>query len=68
MTLAEQLRNEGFQKGLLEAVELGLNLKFGDAGTKLMPKVREIQDADKLKMIKESLKSMNNISDIEMLI
>lgn len=73
MTLAEQLRNEGYQQGIrqgmqqgmLEAIELGLSLKFGNVDAEMMNKIRRIQDTEKLKAIKESLKTIRDLSDIK---
>ncbi|MCP4110119.1 MAG: Rpn family recombination-promoting nuclease/putative transposase, partial [Desulfobacteraceae bacterium] len=77
MTLAEKLRNEGIQigeerghqqglrEGLLEAVEIGLSLRFGDQGLKLMPFIQQIQDTDRLKSIKEAVKTAKEVSDIK---
>ncbi len=48
--LAEGL-NKGRIEGRAEGIELALQLKFGDAGLRLMPEIRAITDAAKLKEI-----------------
>jgi len=77
MTLAERLRNEGRQQGLqqgiqqgiheglVEAIELGLGIKFGTRGMKLMPAIRRIKDAEKLRAVKEAVKIAKNISEVK---
>ena len=51
----EQGLAEGLSKGRIEGraegIELALQLKFGDAGLRLMPEIRAITDAAKLKEI-----------------
>ncbi len=44
-------RAEGRVEGRVEGIELALKLKFGDAGLRLMPEIRAITDAAKLKEI-----------------
>ncbi|MEA2061012.1 MAG: Rpn family recombination-promoting nuclease/putative transposase [Thermodesulfobacteriota bacterium] len=72
MTLLEKLRNEGRLegeergeiKGLKEAVELGITLKFpGDIDT-VMAEVNKIDNLDTLKEIKETIKTAQDISEI----
>ena len=52
----------------MEGIELGLELKFGTEGIKLIPAIRKIKDIDKLKAVKETIKFANDISEIEKLI
>ncbi len=76
MTLAEKLRDEGYKdghkkgklEGLLEAIELGLSLRFDDQGLKLMPYIQQIKDTDRLKSIKEAVKTVEDVSDIKAII
>jgi len=68
MTLAEKLRNEGEIKGeikgLKEAIELGVTLKFpGDIDT-VMAEVNKVDDLDTLREIKETIKTAKEISEI----
>jgi predicted transposase YdaD len=72
MTLLEKLRNEGRLegeergeiKGLKEAIELGITLKFpGDIDT-VMVEVNKIDDLGTLKEIKETIKTAQDISEI----
>ncbi len=76
MTTAEKLINEGIQKGIqqgiqqgiIEAIELGLGIRFGAYGLKLMPAILKITDFGKLRAIKEALKIAGNISEVEAMI
>ncbi|MCP4352948.1 MAG: hypothetical protein GY795_46450 [Desulfobacterales bacterium] len=76
MTLAEKLRKEGFEQGirvgdlsgLIEAVELGLTLRFGDQSLKLMPFITQIKDTDRLRSIKDAIKTVRDVSDIKAMI
>ena len=89
MTLAERLRQEGFEKGvrkgirqgerigekkgaarglrqgLIDAIELGLTLRFGDKALELMPKVRRMRKIEKLQALKEAIKTANDLSDFK---
>jgi hypothetical protein len=42
---------KGIKQGLLEAIELGLRLKFGDEGLEILPEISEIEDVEQLKAI-----------------
>lgn len=55
----------GVQEGLLEAIEMGLSIKFGEKGLRLLPAIRQIEDVERLKMIKNIVKSTDNLSEIE---
>lgn len=89
MTLAEQLRQEGwrngvnqgmkqgmqqgmqqgYEHGLLEAIELGVNLKFGEEhAQKVMPVIREIHDVNRLQALKDALKQIRQLKELNALI
>ena len=59
---------QGIRQGLFEAVELGLNVKFGVEGLTLMPRVRAIEDTEQLRLIKEALKVSGDLGEIEALL
>ena len=56
---------QGIVEGLQEGIELGLGIKFGARGLKLMPAIRLIQDAGRLKAIKEAVKIAGNIKQVK---
>ena len=77
MTLAEQLRkegwttgiNQGYERGLIEAIELGVSLKFGESDAlKIMPLVREIHDVNRLQTIKDALKQIRQLKELNAII
>ena len=57
MGLIERGRNEGIREGLLAGIELGLELKFGDAGLQLLPEIRQVDKLDVLRNIHEGLRT-----------
>ncbi len=59
---------QGMKHGLLEAIELGLKLKFGTKGMALYPRIAKIDDLKKLKAIKESIIIAEDVDEIDKLI
>jgi predicted transposase/invertase (TIGR01784 family) len=76
MTLAEKLRREGEIRGKLEgkleglvdAIEMGMILKFPGQVSDVMAAVSGIKDPDVLKNIKEAIKTATDVSEISALI
>ena len=76
MTLAETLRKEGEirgeirgeRKGLNDAIELGMILKFPEQVNAVMAAVAGIEAPEALKRIKEALKTAREVSEIWALI
>ena len=56
---------EGIQEGLLDAIELGLSIKFNKLDTKLFSKIKKIKDINKLKQIKDTIKACSDIWEIK---
>jgi hypothetical protein len=54
---------KGIKQGLLEAIELGLRLKFGDEGLEILPEISEIEDVEQLKAIISGLLTTVNTLD-----
>jgi hypothetical protein len=48
-TLAEQWEERGFRRAIQNAIQDGLEAKFGAEGLAIMPRIREIKDADRLR-------------------
>ncbi|HOE11940.1 MAG TPA: Rpn family recombination-promoting nuclease/putative transposase [bacterium] len=76
-TIFERIRNEGMEKGIEKGLELGrveglregirlaLELKFGDAGLSLVPRVDRIDSIERLGQIKETLRKAKSLDEIE---
>jgi hypothetical protein len=47
----------GIKKGLLEGIELGLELKFGAEGLKLLPEIRELTNHEVLRAVLQAIKT-----------
>jgi len=56
---------EGMRQGLLDAIELGLELKFGPDGLRLLPGIRKIKNADMLHAIREGIKTCNTPEELQ---
>ncbi|MCZ7623328.1 MAG: hypothetical protein M5U24_12765, partial [Candidatus Kuenenia sp.] len=56
---------KGRIKGLKEAIEIGLALKYGVEGLKLLERIRKIVVIEKLEAIKEAVKISKNMEEIE---
>jgi len=71
-TIAQQLIDEGFQKGIqqgirqgvLDAIELGLELKFGEKGLRELPEIRKIENIDMLHAIRQAIKKVRTIDEL----
>jgi hypothetical protein len=61
----EKGRQEGLREGLIAAIELGLELKFGSEGLQLLTKISQIQDLEILEAIKARIKTANNLREIQ---
>ncbi len=61
MGLRRMLHEEGRTEGLHRAVELGLKLKYGEDGLKLMNRVRAIKDPVKLEKIIKTIESTGSL-------
>ncbi len=58
----------GEQRGIISAIELGLELKFGAEGLELMQTVSQIDDLEKLKTIRNAIKSARTLDELRQLI
>lgn len=57
--------SEGKQLGLLEGIEMGLSVKFGPEGLNLLPKIRTIQDTDRLLEVQRLILLAGTLQEIE---
>ena len=56
---------KGVLQGLLEAIELGLELKFGADALSLMEEISQIGDIEQLRAIKDGIKTVNSIEELQ---
>jgi predicted transposase/invertase (TIGR01784 family) len=84
MTLAEKIKQEGIRQGLekgiqqgiqqgirqglIEAIEMGLQLRFGAEGYRIMPDIYPIEDINILRAVKEAVKNVKTLSEIKIVI
>ncbi|BAZ19367.1 hypothetical protein NIES4073_02370 (plasmid) [Kalymmatonema gypsitolerans NIES-4073] len=54
----------GIRQGLLEGIELGLELKFGSSGLSLIPEISQIEDIEQLRAIKEGIKTVQTVEEL----
>jgi hypothetical protein len=60
----ERGRTEGRAEGLLEGIEYILEFKFGEAGTAILPEMRQIADPEVLHAIIERIKTAATIEEV----
>ncbi|MDI6795129.1 MAG: hypothetical protein QME81_20065, partial [bacterium] len=55
---------KGEKKGLLEAIEMGLNFKFGQEGLDILPEIRRVQNIDVLMAVQKGLWTMDSLKEL----
>jgi hypothetical protein len=50
-----------------EGIELGLQLKFGAPGLRLLPEIRKIEDTDVLHALLEGLKTVDTLDELRLI-
>ena len=60
----ERGKAKGMRKELLPGIELGLELKFGREGLQLLPEIDQIEDLDRLRAIRESLRTVQTLEEL----
>ncbi len=59
----EKGKHQGMREGLIEAIELGLSLRFGEDGLRMMSRIRRIRKLDRLRAIKELVRDTTDLKD-----
>ncbi len=53
------------KKGLQEAIQMGLEIKFGDKGLALIPRIKAIDSLEKLEEIKSVVRTAETLHQVE---
>ena len=64
----QQIREEGRQEGrqvMLSSIELILEMKFGQEGLQLMPKISQVTDLEQLKNLQRSILTVNTFDELQ---
>jgi len=61
----QQGMQQGIREGLIEAIELGLSIKFGAAGSALLARVRQVEEVDRQRAINEVVKGAATLAEVE---
>ncbi len=64
MPYITSVERSGIRQGLLEGIELGLELKFGALGLATLPEISGIADVEQLRAILTGLKTVNTLSEL----
>ncbi len=64
----ERGEERGRREERLSSIEMGLELKFGTEGLKLMPEISQITDLERLKAIREGIKRVNTLEQLRQII
>ncbi len=60
----ERGREQGYREGVLEAIALGLELKFGVEGLKLMPEIEAITDLGILRILEKAIRTVQSPQEL----
>ena len=60
----EEGLTEGLTRGLTEGIEVALEWKFGEAGLRLMPEIRNIEDQQVLKALLRAVRTAASPEDL----
>ena len=63
--IREEGRREGGRQVMLSSIELILEMKFGQEGLQLMPKVSQIAALEQLKNIQRSILTVNTFDELQ---
>jgi hypothetical protein len=60
----EEGREEGLRQGLIEAIALGLECKFGKPGLEILPRIRAWKSVPRLENLKEAIRTATSLAEI----
>jgi len=61
----QQIREEGGREVMLSSIELILEIKFGQEGLQLMPKISQVADLEQLKNLQRSILTVNTFNELQ---
>jgi hypothetical protein len=64
MPFMDTLERAAMEKGLLEGIEVALEIKFGAEGLELMPALRQIRDHELLRKVLAKIKTADSPDDL----
>jgi hypothetical protein len=65
-SIERRAKERGFRQGLLEGIELCLQLKFGNEGLEVFPEVSQIEDIKVLEAVLDSIKRVTNPQELRL--
>jgi hypothetical protein len=65
-SIERRAKEQGFRQGLLEGIELCLQLKFGNEGLEVFPEVSQIEDIEILKDVLDSIKRVPSLQELRL--
>lgn len=65
-SIERRAEKRGFRQGLLEGIELCLQVKFGSEGLLVLPEVSQIEDIEVLKAILDSIKRVTDPQELRL--
>lgn len=64
MLYITSIERRAIRQGLLEGIELGLELKFGNEGLQLLPEVTQIEDLEILKTVRDAIRRVTTLQEL----
>lgn len=62
----QEILQKGQREDRLSSIELSLEVKFGNEGLNLMPKILEISDLETLKTIQRSILTVKSLEELRL--
>ncbi|MCC5665455.1 hypothetical protein LC653_16390 [Nostoc sp. CHAB 5784] len=64
MPYITSVEKRGIREGLLQGIEIALELKFGSEGLTILPEIVQIQNVEILRAILTSIKTVNTLEEL----
>lgn len=66
--LERMLKEKGVREGLLEGLEVSLDLKFGEAGKSFLEELKSVKDVAKLRAVQQAIRQVASVDDLRKLL